>query len=255
MEAVNPEVLIIAGFDPSAGAGVIADIKTCEAHGVYAMAACSALTIQNDLSFEEVEWVKADTVKGQVKILTERFNFDVVKIGLIESLQVLDKITDLLIHENREVKIIWDPVTGASAGFEFHKDFKPELLEKICRKLFLITPNLKEMAVLIPGEAPEEAAKKMSSWCSVFLKGGHSEGSMSTDFLFEKSGSETAYEAVKFENVEKHGSGCVLSSAIASNLARGMSLADSCGEAKTYITDFLISARGLLGVHKKIQRV
>jgi hydroxymethylpyrimidine/phosphomethylpyrimidine kinase len=255
MEAVNPEILTIAGFDPSAGAGILADVKVCEAHDVYSMGVCSAITIQNDLSFDEVEWIKPKTIIKQIEILTNRFNFDYVKIGLIENLQVLDQITDVLLRENVDIKIIWDPITGASAGFEFHKNLDPELLEKVLQKIYLITPNLNEIKVLMPDMDADDASKKISTWCNVFLKGGHSDSNMSIDILYEKSGSGVSFEAMKFENVEKHGSGCALSTAIACNLSKGMDLADSCAEAKAYVTDFLISARGLLGVHKKTQKI
>jgi hydroxymethylpyrimidine/phosphomethylpyrimidine kinase len=255
MEAVNPEILSIAGFDPSAGAGILADIKVCEAHHVYAMGVCSAITIQNDLSFEEVEWVNPKTILKQIAILTSRFNFDFVKIGLIENLQVLDQITDFLILENPGIKIIWDPITSASAGFEFHHNLNAELLPKVLRKIYLITPNLLEIKLLSPGLPDDEAGQAISQYCNVLLKGGHSDSNLSIDILYEHSGTAVSFEAVKFENVEKHGSGCALSSAIACNLSKGMNLADSCEAAKAYVTDFLISARGLLGIHKKTQQV
>jgi hydroxymethylpyrimidine/phosphomethylpyrimidine kinase len=252
MEAVNPNILTIAGFDPSAGAGILSDIKTFEAHGEYAMGACTAITIQNDLMFESVEWVPAAKIIAQIRILTERFSFGFVKIGLIESLPVLKEVVNVLKEELPDVKIIWDPVISASAGFEFHSDINKNDLEAICRNIFLITPNLHEAKTLLGIDDEKIAAEKLSQWCNVFLKGGHSEGDMSTDILYEGERA-VSFEAMKFENVEKHGSGCVLSSAITANLAKGMQLEDACAEAKAYITDFLISARGLLGIHKPTQ--
>jgi hydroxymethylpyrimidine/phosphomethylpyrimidine kinase len=252
MEAVNPNILIIAGFDPSAGAGILSDIKTCEAHGEYAMAACSAITIQNDLMFESVDWVSPEKIMAQVQILAERFSFGFVKIGLIENLSVLKQLVEFIGKEMPGTKIIWDPIISASAGFEFHSGFNETELEEICKSIYLITPNITEAKALLLKEDENTAAEKLANWCNVFLKGGHSQGSMATDILYE-NGKAVSFESVKFENVEKHGSGCVLSSSITANLSKGMNLEDACAEAKAYITEFLISARGLLGVHKTSQ--
>jgi hydroxymethylpyrimidine/phosphomethylpyrimidine kinase len=251
MEAVNPNILIIAGFDPSAGAGILSDIKTCEAHGEYAMGVCSAITIQNDLMFEAVDWVTPEKIIGQIQILTERFSFEFVKIGLIENLDVLSQVISFLKSEIPDVKIIWDPIISASAGFEFHSGINDKKLEDICRNIYLITPNIIEAQKLLQKNDEKIAAELLAKWCNVFLKGGHSESEMANDILYE-NGKSISFESIKFENVEKHGSGCVLSASITSNLSKGKDLVDSCAEAKAYITEFLISARGLLGVHKRI---
>nr|MBA3901641.1 bifunctional hydroxymethylpyrimidine kinase/phosphomethylpyrimidine kinase [Bacteroidota bacterium] len=110
MEAVNPNIITIAGFDPSAGAGILSDIKTFEAHGEYAMGACSAITVQNDLMFESVEWVSPERIIAQLQILAERFSFGFVKIGLIENPKVLKQVLGFIKNEMPEAKVIWDPV-------------------------------------------------------------------------------------------------------------------------------------------------
>jgi hydroxymethylpyrimidine/phosphomethylpyrimidine kinase len=250
MKTVNPKILSVAGFDPSAGAGILSDIKTFEAFGEYGMGVCTAVTVQNDLMFEAVHWVEPKTIIDQIKILTERFSFDVVKIGLIENLDVLERVTDFLKAELEDVKIVWDPIVSASSGFQFHDMGDLSRMGKICKNIYLITPNLHEAKAITGMEDEREAAAFLSKHCNVFLKGGHSEGPMSTDILYSE-GDEVSFEGVKFENVEKHGSGCVLSSSIAALLSKEKSLEDSCAEAKAYITEFLISARGLLGVHER----
>src|ERR1035437_5718713 len=92
----RPFVLSIAGFDPSAGAGVLADVKTFEACGAYGMGVVSALTYQNDVSFEKVEWLELSQIIEQIKVLQKRFQFDFIKIGLIENLEVLNGLISYL---------------------------------------------------------------------------------------------------------------------------------------------------------------
>lgn len=255
MEPVNPHILTVAGFDPSAGAGILADIKTFEAYGLYATGACSAITIQNDLTFEKVEWISVNKILEQVKILTDRFLLDYVKIGLIENLDVLEKIVDWILLENKEAKIIWDPIIKASAGFTFHATIDTKRIQSLCAKLFLITPNLEEARMLSrAGSSLIDGISELSKFCPVLLKGGHSEDGQANDLLFIK-GSTVTFESVKFENVEKHGSGCILSSAIVAGLAQGLELADACAEAKAYVTEYLTSARGLLGIHKRKAKI
>ncbi|HET6243863.1 MAG: hydroxymethylpyrimidine/phosphomethylpyrimidine kinase [Bacteroidetes bacterium] len=250
MEPVNPHILSVAGFDPSAGAGILADIKTFEAHGLYATGVCSAITIQNDLSFESVDWVSEEKIVAQIKILSDRFLFDFIKIGLIENLDVLEKIVDLLKSENRDAKIIWDPIISASAGFTFHPILESKKIQSICSKLFLVTPNIEEAKMISAKPGTIEGIAELSKLCAVFLKGGHSEDNQANDWLFV-DGKSIKFESMKFENAEKHGTGCILSSAITAGLAQGLNLADACAEAKAYVADYLISARGLLGVHKR----
>ena len=255
MEPVNPHILSVAGFDPSAGAGILADIKTFEAYGLYAMGACSAITIQNDLTFENVEWIPIDKILAQIKILSDRFLFDYIKIGLIENLDVLEEIIDCALMENKEAKIIWDPIIKASAGFTFHAVIDTKRIQSLCSKLFLITPNLEE-ARMLSSTSPSliDGISELSKFCPIFMKGGHSEDMQANDLLFV-NGSSITFESVKFENVEKHGSGCILSSAITAGLAQGLELADACAEAKAYVTEYLTSARGLLGIHKRKTKI
>ncbi len=254
MEPVNPHILSVAGFDPSAGAGILADIKTFEAHGLYSMGVCSAITVQNDLSFQSVQWVSVEKILDQIKILSDRYLFDFIKIGLIENLDTLEKIVDLVKNENRDVKIIWDPIIKASAGFTFHPTLDNKRIQAICSKLYLVTPNLEEAKVISPVPGSIEEVSELSNLCAVFLKGGHSENDQANDYLFV-DGKSIKFESMKFENAEKHGTGCILSSAITAGLAQGMDLADACAEAKAYVAEYLISARGLLGVHSKKQKV
>lgn len=262
----RPNVLSIAGFDPSAGAGVLADVKTFEQCGVYGMGVISALTYQNDITFDRVEWLSLQQIISQIDVLQQRFQFDYIKIGLIENLNVLNKLVDYLTQhptsniycqpepvEGQHPKIIFDPILKASTGFEFHNSINKNLLEKICSQLYLITPNIPEALQLGDTTSAIESCNYLSSFCNVYLKGGHSEESKGKDiFLKKETKQQIVFDTYSSEAHPKHGSGCVLSSAITAFLAKGLSLEEACSEAKKYITSFLSSTETLLGYHSGI---
>jgi len=248
MPSPRPYALTIAGFDPSAGAGVLADVKTLEASGVYGLAACTALTVQNDIAFERVSWVPLADIQDQVRRLLAQFRVGFVKIGLIESLPVLQELTSWLKAHNPALQIIWDPVLRATAGYEFHARPDASLLQAICRKLTLITPNQPEALRLLPAASPEAAAEALAAWCPVLLKGGHAAGPAATDLLLV-GGERHALSAPRLPHGAKHGSGCVLSAAIAARLALGDALPEACRAGKAYTATFLASNDTLLGYH------
>lgn len=251
----RPFVLSIAGFDPSAGAGVLADVKTFEACGAYGMGVVSALTYQNDISFEKVEWMKLSQIIEQIEVLQKRFQYDFIKIGLIENLEVLLGLISYFKSHLSNPKIIWDPILKASAGFEFHKEINKNLLEKICKQIYLITPNVPEAKQLGEHNDAEKNSLYLSQFCNVYLKGGHNSEKKGEDILFTKDGKQILFQSETDEVFQKHGSGCVLSSAITANLAKGLSLEMACAEAKKYITEFLLSNDSLLGYHSNIATI
>ncbi len=248
----SPIALTIAGFDPSGCAGILADIKTFQANGVHGMAVCTANTEQNVRTFKKANWIHKDEIIRQLNLLQQEVNFEFVKIGLIENFELLDRIINELIKQNPLVKIIWDPVCKASAQFVFHTEIEKNLLSKICSKLYLITPNLEEQAILAPGMNTEEAGIYLLQFCNVLIKGGHSTTALSTDMLFTKE--DTHYfESKRLENFSKRGTGCVLSSAIVANLAKGEDLIQACANAKNYTYNYLISNPSLVGTHYENQ--
>lgn len=251
MSKKKQAILSIAGFDPSAGAGVLSDIKTFESCDIYGMAAVSALTYQNDVAFEKVEWLSIHQITEQIEVLQKRFEFTSVKIGLIENLDTLLKCIDYLLANDTTTKIIWDPILKASAGYPFYKNDNQALLETICSKIYMITPNTEEAIELGTSTNEQQNAEYLSQFCHVYLKGGHNEKSIGTDILYTKDGEQIIYNPTTKDVTAKHGSGCVLSSAITANLAKGLNLSDACKNAKTYITDFLMSNSSLLGTHKR----
>jgi hydroxymethylpyrimidine/phosphomethylpyrimidine kinase len=240
-------VLSIAGFDPSGGAGILADIKTFEANKLLGLGVCTAITFQNDQEFDGVQWVPSDEIQRQIEVLARRFSLDWVKIGLIENLPTLKLLIQYLKELNPEVKIIWDPIFKASAGFVFHSQLDREDLTEICKDITLLTPNLDEINKMFPDMSPESGADYLSQYCNILLKGGHDAGDKARDLLFA-NGLITIYESDRM-SCGKHGTGCVLSSAILTNLAKGYDIKDACREGKEYVTDFIKSDSGLLGLH------
>ncbi len=255
MSDTRPTILSIAGFDPSAGAGVLADVKTFEACGVYGMGVVSAITYQNDIEFKKVEWLSISQIIEQIEVLQKRFKFEYIKIGLIENLEILHQLISHLKSGNPTTKIIWDPILKASAGFEFYNIKNQNLLEEICSQLYLITPNIPEALQLGTIKDAEKNSQHLSKFCNVYLKGGHNEEGKGVDILFTKDKKHTLFPSTTNIIFPKHGSGCVLSSAITAYLAKGLSLEQACMEAKKYVTEFLLSNDSLLGYHSNLTSI
>jgi Hydroxymethylpyrimidine/phosphomethylpyrimidine kinase len=239
MQHQRPYVLSIAGFDPSAGAGILADCKTFEQHKVYGLGVCSALTVQNDRAFFSIQWLSARQIMEQLQPLS--FNIIACKIGIIESLQTLLEITSFLKHRNPSIKIVWDPVLKASAGYSFHHKIAVHQLEQVLSSIDLITPNFNEWQHL-------QAISSNAFPCAVLLKGGHRPDETGVDTLYENGREITIPNGIKKAS-PKHGSGCVLSAAITAQLALGLSLQQACAKSKQYIETFLNSNESLLGYH------
>lgn len=246
----RPTVLSIAGFDPSGGAGVLADIKTFEQHKVLGISVITGLTIQNDSEFDGVKWIETNEIVKQIEILTRKFKFLFVKVGMVENLQSLEAIISFCRQQTADCRLIWDPIIKASTGFEIHKSIDKKKVIDICKSIYLITPNLDEIRILSGENDEMEGARGLSKYCNVFLKGGHSKGKQGRDHLFTAEGKVFPYKAKIISEAGKHGSGCVLSSAITANLANGLSLQRACLKGKDYVTKFLMSNKTLLGYHK-----
>lgn len=243
----RPYLLTIAGFDPSAGAGILADIKTFEINKVYGQAVATSLTFQNEKSFEGLDWVSPENILKQIDILAAAHQFQWIKIGLIQNLDVLAQIIQHLKKLNPDCVIIWDPILKASAGFTFHQQIDGEKLQQIASSISLITPNISEVKMLFPDLEVHDATAEIAKYCHVMLKGGHSEDN-ADDILCMTDGKVQKFKGAKLP-FDKHGTGCVFSAAILTNLAKGYELPEACREAKDYVTDFISSHDSLLGYH------
>ena len=245
----RPFVLSIAGFDPSGGAGVLADVKTFEQHQVYGLAILTGNTIQTEDSFIKIEWISIDFVVESIAVLLNKYDIKAVKIGIVPSLEYLEHIVFQIKKHSKKTKIIWDTVLKSSTTFDFLQLENQTKLEVILKQIDVITPNYKEILQLsTKGINAETIAILLSKHCDVLLKGGHNREEFGVDYLFIKN------EFIKLKPTtilanEKHGSGCVLSSAITANLALGFDTIASCQKAKVYIEKFLHSNNTLLGYH------
>lgn len=246
----RPFVLSIAGFDPSGGAGSLADVKTLEMLGCYGLAVNTANTIQNDEKFEACHWTSEAIILQQLELLLESFPVGVVKIGIVENLQILKKVIDKLLLRNESIRILWDPVIKSSSGFSFQEPLKFQKdLESVLERVFLVTPNFDELQVFYPGLNMEETIRKISSKTNLYLKGGHRQEAIGLDELFTTEGKCVNFKPGRTDCSEKHGSGCVLSSALAAHLALGENLPEAARKAKDYIEKVLASNETILGYH------
>jgi len=249
MSTNRPFVLSIAGFDPSAGAGVLADIKTFEQHQVYGFAINTANTIQTENEFVAIQWTELNFVLQSIETLFDAYEIKAVKIGIIPSLDYLKSIVFLIKRLSPKTRIVWDTVLKSTTEFDFLNIQNQEELFNILDKIDLITPNYNEVLKLIPTENKlENCIEILSKYCAVLLKGGHNPTEIGTDYLY----TQNQFFRLSPKNTkifQKHGSGCVLSSAITANLALEQKLLNACKNAKSYTENFLLSNPTQLGNH------
>ena len=242
--------LTIAGSDSSGGAGIQADIKTMTMNGVYAMSAITALTAQNTLGVRAILDSTPDFLKEQIDAVFEDIFPDGVKIGMVSSSELINVIADRLKFYNAK-NIVVDPVMVATSGSALIKtDAIKTLVSKLLPLATLVTPNIPEAEILsnmkiTDKEGMIKAAKHIgdSCGCGVLLKGGHSIND-SNDLLYE-NGNIVWFNGKRIDNSNTHGTGCTLSSAIVSNLAKGLTLTQSVKKAKEYISDALLEGLDL----------
>lgn len=233
--------LTIAGSDCSGGAGIQADMKTMTMNGVYAMSAITALTAQNTTGVRAIQESTPEFLKQQLDSVFEDICPDAVKIGMVASSELIRVIVDRLRFYNAK-NVVVDPVMVATSGSSLMKnDAVQTLIEELLPISTLVTPNIPEAQVLsgLTIETKDDmiiAAKHIGDnfHCAVLLKGGHSIND-ANDLLYA-NGELVWFEGKRINNPNTHGTGCTLSSAIASNLAKGFTLAESVQRAKDYIS-------------------
>lgn len=244
----RPYVLTIGGFDPCGGAGVLADIKTMEAHGVFGLAAITANTIQTEDTFTAVKAESPDFTTSQIDTLFSRYPIAACKIGLTVSFDQLSSIVTTLAARKANLPIVWDPILRATAGSENLLDSTLFTPGSLLPRLSLVTPNLPEFSTLFPNAAPQQIANRYR--CALLIKGGHavSNAPYVEDHLYTPDGSPTVF-SVPRSSGSKHGTGCVLSSAIVAQLALGAPLPEAIRLAQQYVARFIASHPSRLGTH------
>ena len=260
--------LTIAGLDPSGGAGIIADIKTFEAFGCFATAAISSLTFQNTTGVFGAVHSSAETVRGQIEPIVNDFTVSAVKTGMLPTREVINE-TARLIREHGLSNLVVDPVVRSTSGYDLIDNAAlRSLIELLFPLADLITPNIPE-AERISGVAIESeediiaAAKLMREMGArnVLIKGGHflSEpgavatglSQKATDYLFLE-GELHRIEGVYHETTATHGTGCVLSAAIAANLALGKPMLEAITISKQFVNEAIRTAPNLGHGHSPI---
>lgn len=237
--------LTIAGSDCSGGAGIQADIKTMAANGVYAMSAITALTAQNTTGVTGIMDVTPEFLEKQLDSIFTDIWPDAVKIGMVSSVEII-KVIATKLKEYKATNIVVDPVMVATSGSKLIAD---DAINVLKNELFplasVLTPNIPEAEVISGLTIKDEndmiaAARKISEdyKCSVLCKGGHSIND-ANDLLVHLDGSYKWFAGKRINNPNTHGTGCTLSSAIASNLAKGFELEISIERAKDYISKAL----------------
>lgn len=246
----KPVVLSIAGFDPSGGAGVLADIKTFECSGVYGMAVINCNTFQNDNLFKGVSWLDRNGKNKNIALLAKHFPVKTTKLGMHKNLKDIIHSIKLCQRYFPGAKIIWDPVLASGSGFDLDIKIQSNLLTKIFTSIYLITPNQNEACRLGGSLDAKKAASNISKFCPTLLKGGHSTNKKkSDDCLYINGNLVKEYSSERLDGEGKHGSGCVLSAAISAALAKGSTLDIAINYGKKYVTDFLKSNSTLIGYH------
>lgn len=236
--------LSIAGSDSCGGAGIQADVKTMTMNGVYAMSAVTALTAQNTTGVTGIWEVSPEFLQQQLDAVFTDIYPDAVKIGMVSSAELIRVIAERLRYYKAK-NIVVDPVMVATSGSRLMRtDAVNTLMEELLPIADLVTPNIPEGEILsgmsIQGtEDMVRAAEKISreQGCAVLLKGGHSISDAND--LFYGDGGYRWFQGKRIQNPNTHGTGCTLSSAIASNLAKGFDLEVSVQRSKSYISEAL----------------
>jgi hydroxymethylpyrimidine/phosphomethylpyrimidine kinase len=239
-----PAVLSVAGSDPSGGAGIQADLKTFAAFGVYGAAVITALTAQNSRTVAAVRSVDAEFVRLQLETVLDDIAFSAIKIGMLGTAAVASTVARVFARRGSE-NIIIDPVLTSSAGPSLLDDAGIAVLrEELFPIARLITPNAIEAGALLRRSAPttvaamQDAARALLSLGSqaVLVKGGHVDtGDFCIDMLAERNGEMHEMIVPRASGSGRHGTGCTLSSAIASLLAAGHDLVTACEHAQAYM--------------------
>ena len=237
-------VLIIAGSDSSAGAGIQADLKTCAALGVYGMTAITALTAQNTTGVSAIHEVPPDFVGEQIDAVVEDIRPDAVKTGMLATAAIIE-IVVAKIKEHALPFVVVDPVMVAKSGDRLLREDALLAIRKLLPLADVLTPNLPEAEDLLghavrTNEEMREAARELQSLGprNVVIKGGHREGESAIDILFDARDFHE-YASPRIDTTSTHGTGCSFSSAIAAFLARQETVPVAVKHAKEYLTEAL----------------
>jgi hydroxymethylpyrimidine/phosphomethylpyrimidine kinase len=252
LSAASKRLLIIAGSDSGGGAGLQADIKTASAFGVYAMTAITAVTVQDTQRVHSVQLISPKVVRDQIRVCLSDIGADAVKVGMLGSAEIVEAVAAALKRYARAIPIVIDPVMISTGGERLlARDATETFKAKLLPLATLITPNLPEARSLTgmrgtERKAVEAAGRKLIQMGSrgALIKGGHATKETVDDVLVWQGGVEI-YAFPRIRTRHTHGTGCVLSTAIACGLAQGLSLPLAVGRAREFVQHAIQSAPGL----------
>jgi hydroxymethylpyrimidine/phosphomethylpyrimidine kinase len=238
-----PRALTIAGSDSGGGAGIQADLKTFQALGVYGMTAITAVTVQNTKGVSGYVEVPAGTVAEQIRAVVSDIGVDAVKTGMLSSAPIIVEVAEAVAEAGLS-NLVVDPVFVSKHGHSLlREDAVDALKTRLLPLATLVTPNLHEAAGLsgfsvATDQDMEKAGQAILDLGpeAVLVKGGHREGEQATDLLITRQGIQP-FSTDRIDSQHTHGTGCVLSAAIASYLARGEDLVDAVARGKDFVTE------------------
>lgn len=247
---IQPVALTIAGFDPSSGAGVSADLKVFAAHGIYGLAAITALTVQSTPGVRRVEPVAVETVSQTLDCLAEDISISGMKIGMLATEAMVGAVSSFLSHFDTPERIVLDPVIRSSSGHELlSKQGVTSLKADLIPRVGWITPNVSELSLLIdapvdgPQAIPDAAARlaRLYPRLNIVVTGGHLDPP--NDFLRTADGATQWFHGHRVDTKATHGTGCAFSSALLARILIGDTPARAVFAAKTYVVEAMKAAR------------
>jgi hydroxymethylpyrimidine/phosphomethylpyrimidine kinase len=244
----QPVVLAIAGFDPSAGAGLLADIKTISAFGCYGLGVVTSLTMQNTREVLDAHHQSEETIVGQLQPLFADFQIAAVKTGMLPTVEVIEKVAAIL-SANAVPHVVVDPVARSTSGYDLmSEDALRALINLVFPLSSVVTPNWNEAEQITGIAVRDEASAERAARAilelgprAVLVKGGDANAASATDLLVDRSGT-AVYRSPKMRSRATHGTGCTLASALACLLAHGRTMRESVPTAKRYICEAIATA-------------
>ena len=247
-------LLIIAGSDSSAGAGLQADLKTAQAFGVYAQTAVTAVTAQDTRGVYALQVMPPELVRAQIEAALKDIGADAIKIGMLGNGSIAAAVADAL--EGCDLPLVLDPVLVSTSGTRLLDDAGVEILKsRLLPRAALLTPNLPETQALVGILPSSDDDYRSAAECfdsagcrHVLFKGGHGEGQTVRDVLADGGdGVLIPFVAPRQDTRHTHGTGCTLATAIACGLAEGMALADAVARAQSFVQQAIRTAPGIGG--------
>lgn len=247
-----PKILIIAGSDPSGGAGIQADLKTATAHKTYAGAVVTCLTAQNTTKVFALHNSPIDFLRQQMEVVLDDISFDAIKIGMLGTTEIIDCVADVLSRKAKKIPLVLDTVMVATSGDLLLKETAVAALKsKLIKGAYVVTPNIDEAEVLAEMKIKNLSDMKLAATKikalgakNVFLKGSHlnfSDGKIHSILLDEQNKFHHISNK-KFSHENIHGTGCALASALACNVAKKIELVSAAKKANAYVYKSIVKS-------------